>query len=133
MTDRVAERRRTAIAHSIISAVRPRSLISPILLGLSVYINRKLESCELIELLCSLSFVDNYREVQRLYDALLLKGEQVFNLSGDLVNFVFDNADINARTLTDHGTWHTMDGNACVTPAATYQVYTTKFPPVSDL
>ena len=33
------ERRRTSIAHSIISAVRPRSFISPLLLAISVYIN----------------------------------------------------------------------------------------------
>ena len=55
-------------------------------------------------------------EVQHLYDAMLPNGQQVYDLSGDLVNFVFDNADVNIRTLTGLGTWHAMGGIACVTP-----------------
>ena len=55
-------------------------------------------------------------EVQRLYDAMLPNEQQVYDLSGDLVNFVFDNADVNIRTLTGLGTWHAMGGIACVTP-----------------
>ena len=71
----VTERQCISIAQSITSTVRPHSCVSPILLGISVYINRKLESCELIDILSNLSFTDDYREVQRLYDALLPKGE----------------------------------------------------------
>lgn len=112
----VSERRRLAIAHSVISAVRPRSFISPILLAIAVYINAMHESRELIDILSSVGFSDDYREVQRLYNALLPDGEQVYNLSGDLVNFVFDNADVNIRTLTGLGTWHAMGGIACVNP-----------------
>ena len=42
--------------------------------------------------------------MQRLYDALLPKKEQVYDLSGDLVNFVFANADVNVRIFTGLGT-----------------------------
>jgi hypothetical protein len=111
----VCERRRTAIAHSIISACRPRSFVSPILLAISVYINRKYESRELVDILSSLSFADDYTEIQRLYSAML-SDEQLYDLKGDITNFIFDNADINVRTLTGHGTWHVMGGLACVTP-----------------
>ena len=34
-----------------------------------------------------------------------------------LVNFVFDNADIDTHTLTGLGTWHVLGGIAGVTPA----------------
>ena len=112
----VSERQRIGLAHSIISAARPRSFISPILLTIAVYINAMHESRELIDILSALGFCDDYREVQRLYDATIPNEQQAYDLSGDLVNFVFDNADINIRTLTGLGTWHAMGGIACVTP-----------------
>ncbi|KAG1698121.1 Serine/threonine-protein kinase MRCK alpha [Nymphon striatum] len=46
----------------------------------------------------------------------VLSDEQLYDLKGDIVNFIFDNADINVRTLTGHGTCHVMSGIACVTP-----------------
>ena len=33
------------------------------------------------------------------------------------MNFVFDNADINIRTLTGNGTWHVMGGISAITPS----------------
>lgn len=33
------------------------------------------------------------------------------------LQFVFDNADHNVRTIDDHGTFHVMGGIQCVTPA----------------
>ncbi|KAG1674525.1 ETS-related transcription factor Elf-3 [Nymphon striatum] len=58
---------------------------------------------------------DDYTEIQRLYSTML-SDEQLYDLKGDIVNFIFDNADINVRTLTGHGTCHVMSGIACVTP-----------------
>ena len=112
----VSKRWRIALAHSIISAVWPRSFISPILLAIAVYANPMHDLRELIDMLSTLGFSDDYREVQRLYDAMLPNEQKVYDLSGDLVNFVFDNADVNIRTLTGSGTWHAMGGIACVTP-----------------
>ena len=102
----VFKRRRIAFAQSVISAARPRSFISPILH----------ESGKLIDMLSTFVFSDDYREVQRLYDAMLPNEQQVYDLSGDLVNFVFDNAEVNIRTLTGLGTWHAKGGTASVTP-----------------
>ena len=56
------ERKKIAIAHSVISATRPRSFVSPILLGISCYLNTRLESRECIDILSSLAFCDNYIE-----------------------------------------------------------------------
>ena len=37
-----------------------------------------------------------------------------------LVNFVYDNADLNIRTLTGHGTWHAMGGIDGITHGGEY-------------
>lgn len=52
------------VSESVIFAVRPRSFISPLLLAISVYVNAMHESRELIDILSSMGFADNYREVQ---------------------------------------------------------------------
>ena len=93
----VSNRCCTAIAHSIISACRPRSFISPLLLAISMYklyIHRKYASRELIDLLSSLSFADDYKELQRFENDLMSTGEPSYGLSG-FTQFVFDNADFN--------------------------------------
>ena len=68
--------------------------------------------------MASLGVADNYREVQRSYDAMLPKKEQAYDLSSDLVNFVFDKADVNVRTLTGLGI-HALGGIGCVSPSET--------------
>ena len=75
------KRRCTSIAHAIISACRPRSLISQVLLSTAVYINRRYASRELIEILNALGFSDDYREVQRL-NSTFINTEPSYNLSG---------------------------------------------------
>lgn len=111
-------RRCTAIAHSVISACRPRSFISPVLLAIAVYIHCKYPSRELIDILSSISFTDDYKEVQRFENSLLSVGELSYDLNG-FTQFMFDNADFNVSTLTGHNTFHAMGGIACVTPPGT--------------
>ena len=55
----VIDQKSTAIAHSIISAVQPSSFISPILLAISIYVNTKLESHTLMNILRNLEFADD--------------------------------------------------------------------------
>ncbi len=74
------ERRCTAISHSIIAACRPKSFVSPILLAVAVYIHRKYASRELIDILSSMGFADDYKEIQRLNYAFLSKDEPSYNL-----------------------------------------------------
>ena len=112
-----SKRRQIAISYSKTAAALPQSSISPIILPISVYVNSKCESRELIELLSSLGFADDYREVLRLYDALLPTDEKEHGWVGSLVSFVFDNADIDTRTLTGLWTWHAMSGVIGITPA----------------
>ena len=105
------KRRQLAIAHSITAAA-----VSPILLAVYLYVNSKLESRELVDLLSILGFADDYREVLRHYDAMIPSKEPDHDWEGGLVSFVFDNADINIRTHTGHGTWHVMGGISAITP-----------------
>lgn len=117
------ERRRIAISHALISAERPRSFISPLLLGVAVYINTRLESRECVDILNSLAFCEDYTELLRLFDSLIPKedSEEYGVLLHDFLNFVFDNADLNIRTLTGLGTWHCMGGIVAGTPSVDNQ------------
>ena len=117
ITSSKCKRRVICLAHGIAAAALPRSFITPILLAISVYINSRFESHELVDLLSSLGFADNYCEVLRLYGAMLPRHEREYDWEGALVNFIFDNFDINVHTLIGHGTWHVMGGIAAVTPA----------------
>ena len=105
----------TAIAHPIIPACRPRSFVSSLLLGIAVCIHRKYTSCELVDILSSMVFSDNYREVQRMGHSLMSSDEPSYALR-KFTQFVFDNADFNVATITGHNTFHSMGGIACVTP-----------------
>ncbi len=111
----VTDRKCTSITHAIISASRPRSFISPLLLGIAVYMHRKYASRELIDILSSMSFADDYKEVQRFEHALVSAGEPSYHL-GSFTQFVLDNADFNVATVTGHNTFHSMGCVSCVTP-----------------
>jgi len=106
-----------SIGHSVTAAVRPRSFVSPILLAISLYVNTKLESKELVDILCNLGFSDDYREVRRFQDSALPEEVIEYDWVGSLVQFVIDNADSNTRSLTGHGTWHALGSIAGITPA----------------
>ena len=101
----VSNRQICSIGHALISAARPRSFISSLLLDITTYINQNFASKELINILSSLSFSESYKELKKLHDAILSPGKPSFDRSG-FVQFVFDNADFNISTLTGHGTFH---------------------------
>lgn len=111
----VNQRRCTSIAHAIISACRPRSFISPILLAIAVYIHQRYASRELIDILSSLGFSDDYKETQKMVSSLITNSDPSYNLD-KFSQFVFDNADFNVATLTGPNTFHAVGGIACVTP-----------------
>ena len=96
----------TSIAHAIISACRPRSFISPILLSIAVYIYQRYGCRELNDMLSGMSFFDDYKEVQLI--------PSYFD---DFCQFVFDNTGFNVFTTTEHKRFHAMGGIACVAPA----------------
>ena len=111
----VISRRYIAIAHSIISACRPRPFISPILLAISIFILRKYASRDLEEILRSINFTKNYKEILRFENSIIFIDKPSYNLNG-FTQFIFDNADFNVATLTGHNTFHSLGDIACVAP-----------------
>ena len=64
----------------------------------------------MIDILSSISFANDYKDVQRLENGMISAGEPSYGLES-FTQFVFDNADFNVATLTGHNTFH-----ACLTP-----------------
>ena len=64
-----------------------------------MYVHRKYESKELIDILSSLRNACNYSEVRRL-NAAFIKGEKTEYPFDGFTQFIFDNADFNVATLT---------------------------------
>lgn len=108
-------RRKKAISEVIISSCRPRSYISPLLLELGVFLHRNYASRNLIDVLSSLGFSVGYNEIQRCEYSILVS-EQEETHSDGFIQFAFDNADFNIRTLDGHSTFHNMGGIMCITP-----------------
>jgi len=54
-----------AISHAIMSAVRPRSFVSPLQLGLSVYLHRQFGSKRLLEVLACLGLKQMWKRRTR--------------------------------------------------------------------
>lgn len=106
----------SAIAHSVLQAVRPRTFVSPILLGVAVYVHRKFGSKLLVHILHKLGFSTGYNEAQ-LFEASCMKTTPPTILSDSFMQFVFDNADFDVHTIDGFHTFHCMGGIECVTPA----------------
>lgn len=109
------EKKCTALAHAIISAVRPRSFFSPLQMGVGSFLYKKFGSRNLINVLSALGFSSTYEEVS-LFESSCIQRQQPCILPDAFSQFVFDNADFNVNTLNGHGTFHAMGGIHCVTP-----------------
>ena len=81
-----------------------------IFLLISLYINTKHGSRELVDLISSLTFADDDRELQCIFDALLSTEEGIQDWEASLLNFSLGNADIDVLTLSEHAT---LGGIAC--------------------
>ena len=114
--DKKHERKSVTIQHAIVAAVRPRSFVSPLQVGLGIHLHRKYGSRVLIDMLSNIGLCASYSEVTN-YEASITTNAQATVDKGAYIKFVFDNADYNASTLGGHQTFHAMGGIKCVTPA----------------
>lgn len=105
----------TAIGHAIISSTRPKSIISPLLLGLTVKLNKKYASKELVQILNSLGFCTSYEDVMLFY-ASVLNCPQDNKLDGTFLQYIFDNADHKINTIDGRNIFHSMGGIEVATP-----------------
>lgn len=104
-----------AIAHAIISAVRPRSFISSILTALASFMLKKFGSSTLVDMLSAFGFSATYREARLFEISSVIHPCLQVNPEG-FFQFVFDNVDHQICTLTGSNTLHAMAGIQCVTP-----------------
>ena len=112
---KVINRRITTIAHSIISAARMRSFISPLLLAIPSYIHQLTAPRQIIDVLSSLGISESYGELRRLQNALPSQSIPSYD-STAFTRFIFNNADFQIATVTGHGTFHSLGGQYQVIP-----------------
>ncbi|CAG9761451.1 unnamed protein product [Ceutorhynchus assimilis] len=103
------EKKCTAIAHSLISATKPRSFSSPVLLGLAVYLFRKIASRNIVQAVSHLGFCSTHSDVSQFEHSAVKSWNPDIN-EKSFSQFVFDNTDFNINTMTGKDTFHAMDG-----------------------
>lgn len=105
----------TSIDHAIISAVRPRSFISPQHVALAVTLHRKFGSKKVIDICNALGFCGSYKEA-KFYESSATFESPARLKEGTFVQFVHDKADFNVNTLDGKGTFHYLRSIEIVTP-----------------
>ena len=108
----------TSIGHCIMQLARPRTIISPLLFGLTMDLHWEFGSRNLIEKLYEKGFCLSYDEAI-LFKACAAKHQvDTFpNLEGRFCHFIADNVDHNTITLDGRGTYHGMGLMYTATPA----------------
>ena len=109
-----------SLGQAIIQAVRPRSILCPLQIGLGIQVHRLFASRNIIDILNKMGISSRYKEVLKYEaNAARLVGKEraqsTSHLNGS-VQFVADNVDHNTITLTGHGTFHGMGMIAVTTP-----------------
>ena len=105
----LAQKKCDVTAHNLISAVRPRSSLSrKFLLNLEC-IYRKYESRILLDLLSKLGICSSYQETLSYESSAVTQQSPDIKEEG-LLQFVFDNADIDVLAIDCHYTFHCMGG-----------------------
>ncbi|XP_031335335.1 uncharacterized protein LOC116165167 isoform X2 [Photinus pyralis] len=104
-----------AIADCLLTAIRPKSYISPLQVGVATFLYKKYGSRRLIDVLSSLGFCSSYTEAVRFEMSSMLEPHLTLRKQA-LSQFVYDNADFNIGTIDGHNTFHSMGGIICVTP-----------------
>ncbi len=84
----------TAVAHCIISAVRPKSFMSPVQVGLAAFLYKKYGSRKLIEVLSSLGFCSSYREAA-CFEVSTIMCPPLTTQEQPLTQLVYNNVDFN--------------------------------------
>ncbi|KAK3916607.1 CaM kinase-like vesicle-associated protein [Frankliniella fusca] len=96
-------------AHFIISAARPYSFLSPIMLALGIWVHRKVGSKMLCDILHNLGCSVSYRLIAEYEKSAVLHSKLTFDPDA-YMQFAFDNFDFNTDTIDGHGTVHSMGG-----------------------
>ena len=104
------EKKCTAIAHAIISATRPRSFMSCLLLGLAGYLFRKSGSRSIVDTVSHFGFCSAYTDVT-LFESSAATSWKPDTEEESFCQYVFDNADFNIHR------WWSLDSSCCLAKA----------------
>jgi len=112
-----------AISNAVVQASRPRSVISPVLLGVGVEMDHVFGSCWLVDELSRLGFSVSYDEISWYKQSVLQDGTfgNVSHYPARFTRTVADNVDHNSSTLDGSGSFHGMGVIAASTPTEGYQ------------
>lgn len=101
--------KKISIGQALVQASRPRSLISPILLGVGVQLHRDFGSRLLVDELHRLGFSVSYDEVKKYLQSAIMDRTPNFEVSpGHFCQWIADNVDHNIATTDGHNTFHGM-------------------------
>ena len=101
----------SAIGQALIQAARPRTVLTPLQLGLAVQMHHHFQSKYLIESLHALGFSASYKEVLQFErNAAMTSGAKLDGHVGESTTLKFsaDNVDHNTCTLNGQNTFHGM-------------------------
>jgi len=103
-------RKQVAIGHSLIQAIRPRSVITPVLFGVGVSVDHVLGSKWLLDLLSTFGFSVTYAEVDRYKKSVVgaTVPECPASFPDAFSQWSMDNVDHNTGTLDGSNTFHGM-------------------------
>ncbi|KAE8749717.1 hypothetical protein FOCC_FOCC003457 [Frankliniella occidentalis] len=111
-------RKKSFFGQSIVTACRPKSYISPIMLCHGLYLQRKIGSKEAVDLAYALGVSVSYNETLRYVQNYVKMPSSIDADPGNFYQFVFDNADVNVCTLDGHNTFHSLGGCKISTPGS---------------
>ena len=110
-----SEIKQGSIAQCILKALRPNSVLPPLLFGLAVECDHVVGSRWLTDELSKLGFALSYSEVQRYKQSVLVDRDaaKAHCEQSEFTQFVADNVDHNIVTLDGKGTFHGMGIISC--------------------
>ena len=119
-----AQRKVASIGHAIIQAVRPRAVVAPLQICLSVQLQHLYRSRFLIDTLCHMGFCSSYGETLRFernaancaIPKIFVKDTNVLKAQDTVLLLAADNVDHNILTIDGKGTFHRMGMIAALTP-----------------
>ena len=113
----------TSIAQALMQAVRPRSLLMPLQLGLAVHLHNRLGKKNIINELWALGFCKSYKEVRKFLRcaAVSVSDHNLAPNPDQNIQFKADNVDWGKDTIDGRYTVHWMGQIAAITPAESLQ------------
>ena len=107
-----------SIGQAIMQTSRPKMLLMPLQLGLSIQMHHHFGSRFLIDILFKMGFSCSYAEIQKFERsaAACLADESVPEHSNFFLQFIADNVDHNVATIDGQNTFHGMGIIATIMP-----------------